>query len=435
MSDLQVAGLSVLSAIVLMLIRIPVGIALGLAAVAGIYFTIGEAPAWGLLSSVPFDFAARWTLSSIPMFLLMGYVAYYSRLSEGLFNAARIWLNWMPGGLAVASVGASAAFSAVSGSSLACSAAMGRIVVPQMLAQKYDKGLATGVIAASGTIGSMIPPSIILIIYGIYAEVSIGKLFVAGIFPGILTALVFIAMIVIRVSIKPSIAPRSVKKNTWSERFEALKDTWPTLLLILGVFGGLFGGIFTPTEAGAVGAALAFVIAAIQGRLSKRVIADSLSNALNTTASIFLVVIGAALLTRLLAISGLTEFLASFVVSGDIGSLTLIFGVAVIYLILGMFLDPIGIMLLTLPIFLPLAESLDVNLIWFGILITKLLEIGLITPPVGLNVFVIKGIVGKTVPLEQIFKGVSWFLLADMLTLTLLVSFPIIALFLPSLLQ
>jgi len=433
MTDLSIGGMSILAAFIMILIRVPVGAALGVSAFGGIYLVMGWRPAWGVLASVPFDFASHWTLSSIPMFLLMGYIAYYTKLSDGLFKAASAWLRWMPGGLAAASVGASAGFSAVTGSSLACSAAMGRIVVPQMLEKGYDKGLATGVVAASGTIGSMIPPSIILLIFGIFAEVPIHQLFVAGVAPGILTALMFIAMIVIRVSLKPSLAPKEDIKESWADRFATLIDTWPTLVLILGVFGGLFSGLFSPTEAGAVGAGLALILAGIQRTLTRETFLLALKETVQTTASVFIVAIGAALLTRLMALTGVAEFLSSFAAAADVSPLMLILGLSIVYLLLGMFLDPIGIMLLTLPIFLPIAEDLGINLIWFGIIITKLLEMGLITPPVGLNVYVIKGIVGNAVSLERIFKGVGWFLIADVFTLALLIAFPLITLYLPGL--
>ena len=435
MPDLYIGGFSILAAFLLILIRVPVGAALGLSAFGGIYFVLGWRPAWGVLSAVPFDFASHWTLSSIPMFLMMGYVAFYSKLSDGLFNAANAWLRWMPGGLAAASVGASAGFSAVTGSSLACSAAMGRIVVPQMLAKGYDKGLATGVVAASGTIGSMIPPSIILLIFGIFAEIPINKLFVAGVIPGVLTAVMFILMIVVRVTLKPELAPREDISESWTERFATLIEIWPAAVLILGVFGGLFSGFFSATEAGAVGALLALVLAAVQRTLSMETFLMALRETVKTTASVFIVAIGAALLTRLMALTGVAEFLSSFAADANIQPLMLILGLSVVYLLLGMFLDPIGIMLLTLPIFLPIAEDLGMNLIWFGIIITKLLEMGLITPPVGLNVYVIKGIVGNTVPLERIFKGVGWFLIADIITLTILISFPFITLYLPGLMD
>lgn len=435
MSDIQIgfAGLAIM--VVLMLLYVPVGVALGLVGALGIFFVLGSGAMWGIITAIPYDFAAHWTLSSVPMFLLMGYVAYHAKLTDGLFRMARLWLSALPGGLAIASIGGAAGFSAVTGSSLACAAAMGRIAVPEMLRYNYDKGLASGVVAAAGTIGSMIPPSIMLLIYGVFAEVPIGKLFVAGVIPGILTALMFALMVVARVKINPSLAPSLDARPTWSERFVSLGETWPIMVIIISVIGGLFLGVFTPTEAGAVGAFMSFVVAGLRRKLNFDLIKKSVSETLVSTASIFVIAIGAAILTRFLALTGVPDFLSDFVLEAAVNPLTILLGMAVVYIILGMFLDPIGIMLLTLPIFLPVVEAADINLIWFGILIAKFLEIALITPPVGLNVFVIKGIVGDAISTVTIFKGIVWFLVADLITMTLLIVFPQLSLWLPALMN
>jgi len=414
---------------------VPIGVALGGLSFLGIWGIIGPKAAWGILTSVPYDFIAHWTLSSIPMFLLMGYVCYHSELTDGLFRVARSWLSWLPGGLAVASVGGAAGFAAVSGSSLACAAAMGRIAIPEMLRAGYDKGLAAGTVAVAGTIGSMIPPSILLLVYGIYAEVPISHLFIAGILPGVLSAVLYSAMIVTRVSITPSMAPRTVEKVTWADRFGSFRGTWPVIALIIGVFGGLFAGVFTPTEAGGIGAFLSFVIGFAQRTLTVEKIRLAVKETVVTTGAIFIVAIGAILLTRFLALSGFTDFISEVVVEGQVSPALLVLGTLAVLLFLGCFLDPIGIMLLTLPVFLPAIEHLGINLVWYGILMTKLLEIALITPPVGLNVFVIKGVVGDTIPLETIFRGVLWFLAIDLVCVALLVGYPGITLYLPSLLD
>ncbi len=431
MSDIQIgfAGLAIM--VLLMLLYVPVGVALGLVGALGIFVLMGPGAMWGIITAIPYDFAAHWTLSSVPMFLLMGYVAYHAQLTDGLFRTARLWLSALPGGLAIASIGGAAGFSAVTGSSIACAAAMGRIAVPEMLRYNYDKGLSAGVVAAAGTIGSMIPPSIILLIYGVFAEVPIGKLFVAGVIPGILTAVMFAAMVIIRVKLNPELAPSFDERPTWAERFVSLSETWPLLLIIVAVVGGLFLGIFTPTEAGAVGALMAFFVATLRGKLSIRLIKDSTLETLISTASIFVIAIGAAILTRFLALTGVPDFLSITVLETVSDPFMILVGMAVVYLILGMFLDPIGIMLLTLPIFLPVVEAADISLIWFGILMCKFLEIGLITPPVGLNVFVIKGIVGDRISTMTIFKGIAWFLVADIITTTLMMVFPAISLWLP----
>lgn len=435
MTDLQIGFGSLAVLVLLMLLRVPVGVALGLVAYVGILLIMGPTAAWGILTTIPYDFTAHWTLSSVPMFLLMGYVCFHGQLTEGLFRVARAWLSWLPGGLAVASVGASAGFSAVTGSSMACAAAMGRIVVPEMLLARYDKGLATGIVAAAGTIGSMIPPSILLLLYGIFAEVPIGKLFVAGVIPGLLSALMFSLMIVVRVRRKPELAPSAGVDMDMRERFASFRGTWPVIVLVIGVFGGLFGGIFTPTEAGAVGAGLAILIAFFQRKLSRQTMGEAITETLYSTSSIFLIAIGAALLTRLFALAGVADFLSNIVLQNGISPFVVILGISVVYLILGMFLEPIGIMLLTLPLFLPVVERVGIDLIWFGILLVKYLELALITPPVGLNVFVIKGVVGSAVPTVTIYRGVMWFLLADLITLALLIGFPSLSLYLPSLMQ
>ncbi|HZD26824.1 MAG TPA: TRAP transporter large permease subunit [Alphaproteobacteria bacterium] len=431
MTDLQIsfAGLTVL--LLLLLMRVPVGVALGGVSFVGIWVLLGGDIAWGVLTAVPYDFVAHWTLSSIPMFLLMGYVCYHTQLTDGLFKLARLWLSALPGGLGVATVGAAAGFSAVTGSSLACAAAMGRIAVPEMLKSGYDKGLSAGCVAAAGTIGSLIPPSIILLLFGIFAEIPISKLFIAGVIPGLLSAIAYSAVIIGRATRNPEVAPRMDLDTTWSDRFAAVGEAWPVIALVIGVFGGLFAGIFTPTEAGAIGAFLSFVISAIRGKLTRENIRLSIVETLSSTASIFVIAIGANLLTRFLALAGFTDYLAFFVADNEVGPLTLILGITVVYLLLGMFLDPIGIMLLTLPIFLPLVENAQIDLIWFGILMTKYLEIALITPPVGLNVFVIKGIVGDIMRTETIFRGILWFIAADLVVVALLIAFPQLSLFLP----
>ena len=431
MSDIQVGLTGLGLVVVLLMLRVPIGVALGGVAFGGIWVLFGPRAAWSILSDIPYDFSAHWTLSSIPMFLLMGYVSYYSKITEGLFKAAQVWLGRLPGGLGIATVAGAAGFSAVTGSSLAASAAMGRIAVPAMQEHGYRPGFAAGIVAAAGTIGSMIPPSIIMIIYGVFAEVSIGQLFIGGVIPGILTALFYSGTIAVRVKLNPALAPKVTSQITWSHRLRCLKDVWPFMLLVVGVFGGLFSGIFTPTEAGAVGAFLAFVIAGFMGALNLQVTKDAIVETIKGTSSIFFIAIGAALLTSFLAISGVPAFLSSLISELELSQLELMLLISLLFVFLGMFLDPLGCMLLTLPVLLPVLEAQDANLIWFGILLVKFLEIGLITPPVGLNVFVIKEIVGNKVPITQIFAGVSWFIVSDLILLTLLILVPSIVLWLP----
>ncbi len=435
MTPLEIGFAGIVAVIVLISLRVPIGAALGLVAFFGIVGLRNIDVAFATLRTTPFEFAAHWSLSAIPMFLLMGAVAYYSGISSSLFNAARLWLGALPGGLAVAATFACAGFAAASGASIATAAAMGRITIPEMLAIKYDKGLAAGVVASAGTLGTLIPPSILMVLYGIFAEVSVSKLFIAGILPGILTAFVYSAMIVVRCRLNPALAPNIDYQASWAERFAALKEIWPLAALVFGIIGGLYAGVFTATEAGAAGAALSIVIVWLQGRLTLETLKASVLEALSSTARIFFVAVGAVLLTRFLALTGVPGFLADAVGSWAADPLLLVVAASLIYIVLGMFLDPLGVMLLTLPLFLPMFTALNLDLIWFGILVIKYLEIGMITPPVGMNVYVIKSVVGDKIELETIFKGVAWFLVCDIAVIALIVAYPDIALLLPSMMR
>jgi len=420
---------------VLIALRVPVGFALMIVFIGGVSALKGLGVAAGMLRTEPFDFAAHWSFSAIPMFLLMGAVAHHSGISASLFQAARLWLGGLPGGLAVAANFACAGFSAASGSSTATAAALGRISVPEMVRAGYDPGLATGTVASAGTLGSMIPPSIAFVLYGIFAEVSISKLFIAGVLPGLLTAFIYAAMIITRCKLKPSLGPPAESKASRAEKWGALRDVWPLLVLIFAIIGGLYGGIVTPTEAGAVGAFVSIIVAALQRRMTLRVFKESVFEALAGTARIFWVAIGAVLLTRFLAMTGAEGFLKEMVGSWAADPILLVLAASIIYIILGMFLDPLGLLLITLPLLLPMFEALHLDLIWFGVLVVKYIEIGLLTPPVGLNVYVIKSVVGRDISLETIFKGVGWFLACEVVVVLLLVAFEDISLYLPSLMK
>ncbi len=435
MTPVAIGFLGLAACLLLVALRVQVGIALGLVSFVGIASILNLRAAQGTLSSVPFNFVGDWNLTAIPMFLLMGYVASSAGLTRELFQVLRLLLARLPGGLAIASVGACAIFSAASGSSVATAAAMARIATPEMLRYRYDPGLASGVVAAAGTLGSLIPPSIIMILYGYFAEVSIGKLFVAGIVPGILSAMMFALMIVARVIARPALAPAIEEAIDWRVLRRELARVWPIPSLVVGVMAGIFLGLFTPTEAGAIGAFLAILIVAGSGRLSFAVMRDSVSQTLRSTAGVFMVVIGTVLLTRFMALSGVPDFLADTLISLGTGPYTIILLAAVLYLILGCFVDSIGLLLLTLPVLLPVLREADMDLVWFGILVVKLLEIGMVTPPVGMNVYVIKGSLGNLVSLQEVFRGVGWFIAADAVTFLLLVLFPALSLWLPSLMK
>ncbi|ARB47479.1 TRAP transporter large permease [Alloalcanivorax xenomutans] len=431
MSDVQIGltGLGLL--LVLIGLRVPIGMALIGVSFGGLWYLMGWGVAWGSLGLIPYQFAANWVLSSVPMFLLLGFICFHAQLTQGLFRAARLWLSSIPGGLAVASIFGSAGFAAVSGSSVACSAAMGRIAVPEMIRHKYHPELATGTVAVAGTIGALIPPSIIMILYGIIAQVPITGLFLGGISAGILTTVGYIAVVMIRVKLNPSLAPDVREEVSRREKIAALKETWPVILIMIGIFGGLFGGIFTPTEAGAVGAFLACVVAWIRKALTWERFKNAILETLLTTGALMVIAVGASLLTRFLALSGAGDYLSSLVIGGGASTFMVLVMIVLIYLLLGMFLEPIGAMLLTLPIVLPIIGAADLSLLWFGVVLTKLLEIGMITPPIGMNVFVIKGVVGNLASTTSIFKGIFWFLVMDLLVLIFLMTVPDFILFLP----
>ncbi|MGA7486921.1 MAG: TRAP transporter large permease subunit [Xanthobacteraceae bacterium] len=433
MSPAALGIITLVALLALLALRVPIGVALGSVAFAGIWHLRGLDVALGMMRSAPYDFLANWELSAIPMFILMGTVAHHSGISSALFTAARLWLGRLPGGLAVATNFACAGFAAASGSSVAASAAMGKIAIPEMLKAGYAPSLATGTVAAAGTLAALIPPSILFVLYGIFAETSVTRLLIAGILPGLLTAAIYAAMLVGRCLMFPEIAPPVDIKTTARERWRALFEIWPVACLILGVIGSLVSGIVTPTEAGAYGAFLAYVIAFAQRRLTWKAFRLSVMEAVTSTSRLLFVAVGAILLTKYLALSGLPFYLAATMGAWALDPVLLVAGTSIVYLVLGMFLDPLGILLITIPIFVPMFERLGLDLVWFGVIVVKYLEIGLLTPPVGFNVYVIKTVVGPDISLETIFKGVGWFLACEVIIMTLLIVFPQISLYLPSL--
>lgn len=422
--------------VVMLAIRVPVGIALSVVSLIGISLVRGPGAAFGALRSLPYDFSAVWTLSAIPMFLLAGSIISNAGLTNGLFAAMRVWLGWLPGGVAVATNFAGAGFAAASGSSIATTAALGRIAVPEMLDSKYDPGLATGVASAVGTLGAIIPPSIIIVLYAVFAQAPVGQVLIAGIIPGLLTAFCYASMIIIRCKLNPALAPRiATPRLSARDHLQLFLPIWPLPLLVVCVVGGIYSGLMTATEAGAVGAVLAMITSMMQFRFSFSMLKKSLLEAAETTAGLLMIAVGAILFTRFLALSGVPAILSDLIVAHGTSTLSIVLLIVAVYLFLGCFLDPIGVMLLTLPVLLPVFDAADINLIWIGILLVKLVELGMLTPPVGLNVFIMKGVIGDRVPLTTIFRGVSWFLLVEVVVIALLIAFPQITLFLPSLMK
>lgn len=435
MDRLEIGGLGIVIVLVLLALRVPVAIALGAVAFVGIWQIIGMSAAWGILTTVPYTFTANWNLSAIPMFLLMGFIASQAGLTRGLFSEFRVLFRKIPGGLASATVLSAAMFSTASGSSVATSAAFSRIAIPEMLRAGYKPSLATGVVASAGTLGSMIPPSVAMIIFGIITEASIAQLFIAGIIPGALTAAMYIAMITIRVWMNPALAPSAVIEGRAKSAVAIMKDVWPLPVLILGVLGGIFWGFFTPTEAGAIGASLAILIALTRGAFSWPVLTRAIADTAVGTSTLFLVAMAATMFAVFMGLAGVPSAVSRFATDYIDSPLLMIALLVVLYLILGMFIDSIGVMILTLPVLTPMFHAMDLNMIWIGIIVIKLLEIGLLTPPVGLNIYVVKSSMGSAVRLQDVFRGAGWFILTDMITLALLIFFPAIVLFLPEMMK
>lgn len=415
-------GLGILLA--LLILRVPVAIALIGVSLGGIASMMGSDVAVSMLASKPYDFLSKWTLSAVPMFLLMGFVSYHTGLTAGLFNAAKVVFRWLPGGLAISSIFASSGFAAVSGSSVACAAAMGKIAIPEMVRSGYKPSFACGTIAAGGTIGALIPPSILMIIYGTFTQTSITNIFLGGIVIGLVTAVAYSLVIMLVSFFRPDIVPRHENGALDYTVAQAIREIWPVLVLGGIIFGGMFSGVFTATEAGAIGAGGAIIISLMLRRLDLSIFRTALLETLATTSSLLIIGIGASMFTVFLSLSGVSGAVGDLLAAWDLSFLQLMLMIVVVYLVLGLFMEPFGAMLITLPIFLPILDSFQVSLIWFGVLVVKLLEIGMITPPVGMNIFVIRGVAAKYASLVDIFRGVTLFLVADLFIVALMVLAP-----------
>jgi len=431
------------SLIVLLGLRVPIAFALAGVATVGTFvlfaFRTGVfsperafRPTSSLVFSNSFDLIHSYDLSMIPLFVALGHIAYRAEITTRIYHAARVWLAHVPGGVAMASVVGCGGFSAITGSSIACASTMGRICTPEMLRMGYDTRLATASVAAGGTLGSLIPPSVLFIIYGIFTETSISTLFLAGILPGILSLLGFLLVIWIWVRYDPAAAPAYVGEISGRDRRSALVDAWPAVLLFVIIVGGIYGGIFTATEAAAISVAVALLIGFMQRKLTIGSVIEAMRETVTQTTSIFIIAAGAKIFVAFVALTGVAGDIVGWVQEAQLSVVVLMLAIAVIYLVLGMFLDPIGIMVLTLPLLVPLVEGYGLDLIWFGVVVIKLLEIGLITPPVGLNVFVIASVVGKEVSIDRIFAGIMRFLTIDVIVLGLIMAFPIISLLIPN---
>ena len=415
---------------VLLAAGMPIGFAMGLSAFLGTLFFIDAGAALALLGQTAYETALTYDLSVVPMFVLMGYIAGGAGLSESLYRACNAWLGHRRGGLALATIGGCGAFAAICGSSLATAATMSQIALPEMRRYKYDDRLATGSVAAGGTIGILIPPSVLMVIYGLLTETSISKLFLAGIVPGILTVLGFMVTISIVTRIDPTLGPPAAR-STARQRIAALRDVWGTAALFLVVIGGLYLGVFSPTEAASIGAVGALVLGILNGKFSWQLLARSLMETVKTTAMIFTILIGAILFNNFLILASVPNLISDWITGLPLGKIAILIVILLMYFVLGCVLDSLAMVLLTIPIVFPIVSALGFDPVWFGIIVVMVVELGLITPPIGMNVFVIKGI-AKDVPLETIFRGTLPFVVAQLILIAILVMFPWIALWLPS---
>lgn len=434
MTGIELAAWSFPVLLALIFIRVPIGLAMAVCGLAGAYLIYGTpAPLLNQLKQVTFTTFSNYNLSVIPLFLLMGQFAALGGLSRSLFKAAEAWIGHHKGGVAMAAVGACAGFGAICGSSLATAATMAQVALPELRRAGYSGALSTACLAAGGTLGILIPPSVVLVIYAILTEQNIAKLFLAAFIPGILAAIGYIIVISIYVRLKPDSAGR-MDPVPMRERWKALGSTWPVIVIFLAVVGGIYTGLFTPTEGAAVGAFGTGLAAWLAGGLNAKTLREAIYGTAIATGMIFMIVLGAGLYNTFLALSQLPQELAQWVIGQGLSPWVVLALILVIYLLLGCVMDSLSMILLTIPIFFPMIMGLDFGMtpeetaIWFGILVLIVVEVGLITPPVGMNLFVINSM-ARDVPISQTYRGVMPFVLSDLVRTAILAAFPSITLF------
>lgn len=409
---------------------LPIAWGMLLVGTLGFAFFTGMEAALIMAAQTSYDTAMSYSFTVLPLFILMGNLVNASGLSKDLYKAAHAFIGHLRGGLAMATIVACGAFSALCGSSMATTAAMGRVAMPNMRKYNYDDRLATGSIAAGGTLGILIPPSVMMVVYGILTETDIGKLFAAGFLPGMVAMLMYLITVMIITAINPSLG-RPGEKASWRERFEATKGVMAITVLFIVIMGGIYGGVFTPTEAAGIGAAATFLLTLKRRGWQPRMYLTVLIEAAQTTAIMFALVIGALVFTNFLSVAGLPNQLLSFIEGIDVSPIMVILIICAIYLVLGCFLETMSMVMLTVPIFYPIVASLGFDLVWFGVIVVVAAEISLITPPLGLNIFMIKNVM-PDVPLGTIIRGVTPFVMMDILRLLLLVFVPWIVLVIPN---
>lgn len=433
MNPTTVGLIGVIALVLFLFSRMPVGFVMALVGFLGFAYTVNLDAALSLLARDIFTTFASYDLTVIPLFIFMGQLAFHSGISRRLYDSVNVLMGHYRGGLAIATIGACAGFSAISGSTTATAATMATVTLPEMRRYKYAPSLATGSVAAGGSLGILIPPSTVFIVYGILTEQSIGKLFAAGILPGIVLSLLFMATIYIWVRLNPNIAPQGAK-TTFKEKAGSFIGVIETLIIFGAVMGGLFFGVFTPTEAAAIGAFLTLLVSLARGQLSWQGLTQSLISSTRISCMVMVIVTGAIVFGHFMAITRIPFALANWVSTLPLPSYAIMGVIIGLYLLGGCFMDSLAMVMLTIPIFYPVALNLGFHPIWFGVIIVLVTEMGVLTPPVGVNVYVVHGI-AKDVPMEEIFKGALPFVLALLVCAGLLLAFPQIVLFLPSLMK
>jgi tripartite ATP-independent transporter DctM subunit len=417
----------------LLFLEVPIAYGLILVGVGGFAFLVGLEPALNIAGTIAADTVLNYNLSVLPLFVLMGNLVAHSRISQELYDASNAFVGHFRGGLAMATIAACGGFSAVCGSSLATAATMAKVAMPPMRKYGYDDGLAAASVAAGGTLGMLIPPSVLLVVYGLMTETDVGKLFIAGIVPGLLGILGYMLAVAMATRINPRLGPPG-ERVAWRARLRALRGVWGMLLLFLIVIGGIYFGLFTPTEAAGIGAFGAFVIALLRRTLDLRSLKSLFIETGRTSAMMFLILIGAILFSNFLNVARMPDILADLIRDLDVPPLGVIFVIVAIYVALGCILESFSMVLLTVPIFYPIVKALGFDLIWFGIIVVVVTEISLITPPIGLNVFVVKAMMPE-VPVSRIFGALWPFIAVDVVRVTVLIFFPPLVLFLPGMMR
>lgn len=430
MDPITIGYLGIGTLIFLVMVGVPVAYAAAFTGISGIMLIRNPGVGIGLAGIVPYANSASYSLSVLPLFIAIGFLAMHAGITTAAFDAARKWVGRAPGGLATATIFASAGFAAVSGASTASTAVFTRLALPEMEARGYDKAFAAGVVAVGGTLAALIPPSAILVIYGILVEVSVAKLLLAGFLPGMLSIVIYVLVIVVMVRLRPDLAPLE-PRTSMIEKIRALPQVGGVFAVVGVILGGIYMGWMTPTESAGVATAIILVMA-LRKRMRLHEFRDGLMETIRTTVMIFMVIWGVMIFVRFLAFTGLPGEVTQLISGLDVPRWVILLGIIGMYLVLGMILDGLGMMLLTLPVVFPIIVSLGYDPIWFGILLVKLIEVGVVTPPVGLNCYVVNGM-RPDIPLESVFRGVAPFLVGEVILIAIIVLFPDFILFIPNL--